>query len=92
MLAMKAMLTFVLLAAVAHADEFDAQSGVDYLKVAYTRQKRVSKDGSGVEALKAAYARQKSGSISVAQAAVTPVQKVIELLQGMLEKGKKREA
>merc|ERR1719267_21969 len=35
---------------------------------------------SGVESLRAAYA---------AQATVTPVQKVIELLQGMVEKGKK---
>merc|ERR1719482_677539 len=40
---------------------------------------------SGLESLRAAYAAQKSG----AKAKVTPVQKVIELLQGMLEKGKK---
>jgi len=42
---------------------------------------------SGAASLKAAYAAQEeSGSA----AKVTPVQKVIELLQGMLEKGKKR--
>jgi len=42
---------------------------------------------SGVQSLQAAYAAQKGGS--KAKAKVTPVQKVIELLQGMLEKGKK---
>merc|ERR1719335_1900600 len=42
---------------------------------------------SGVAALRAAYAAQAHG-----KATVTPVQKVIELLQGMVEKGKKEKA
>merc|ERR1719214_331430 len=42
---------------------------------------------SGVAALRAAYAMQAHG-----KATVTPVQKVIELLQGMVEKGKKEKA
>merc|ERR1719441_57245 len=43
---------------------------------------------SGVASLKAAYATQ-AAQESGLQGKVTPVQKVIELLQGMLEKGKK---
>jgi len=43
---------------------------------------------SGVASLKAAYATQDAQESGL-QAKVTPVQKVIELLQGMLEKGKK---
>lgn len=42
---------------------------------------------SGVAALRAAYATQAHG-----KATVTPVQKVVELLQGMVEKGKKEKA
>merc|ERR1719498_1248279 len=42
---------------------------------------------SGVAALRAAYAAQANG-----KAQVTPVQKVIQLLQGMVEKGKKEKA
>jgi len=41
--------------------------------------------GSGADSLRAAYDAQRTGS----KAKVTPVQKVIQLLQGMLEKGKK---
>jgi chromosome segregation ATPase len=47
-------------------------------------------DDGGVSALQAAYAAQKKSQTKVtAVQKVTPVQKVIELLQGMLEKGKK---
>eukprot|EP00746_Dinoflagellata_sp_MGD_P148727 gnl/MRDRNA2_/MRDRNA2_80896_c0_seq1.p1 gnl/MRDRNA2_/MRDRNA2_80896_c0~~gnl/MRDRNA2_/MRDRNA2_80896_c0_seq1.p1 ORF type:complete len:718 (+),score=254.10 gnl/MRDRNA2_/MRDRNA2_80896_c0_seq1:80-2155(+) len=42
---------------------------------------------SGVAALRAAYAQQAKG-----KASVTPVEKVIQLLQGMVEKGKKEKA
>jgi len=48
---------------------------------------------SGVAALQAAYGKRAAGKTQAAEKAkVTPVEKVIQLLQGMVEKGKKEKA
>merc|ERR1719265_819037 len=81
---MKYIFALLLFATAALAD-LARESGVEGLRAAYARKKgEVRLSESTAESSRAALAR--------ASEKVTPVQKVIQLMQGMLEKGKKEKA
>jgi len=84
MSAMKAAIALVMMVTVGAVDD----GGVSSLRAAYDRVRKGPMTPLIMHNVKGPLSLSSTASMSQSQA--TPVQKVIELLQGMLEKGKKR--